>query len=120
MAFPTLFLEPQPWNEWLLLHVSFVLIGVITTVLGPVLPVFARHWALSDAQSGFLFTAQYFGSFLGVALTSVVIPRFGFSKVCAAGFVAFTIGFAFLGMGPWILAATLVGVNGFGYGSGTS
>ena len=116
MAFPTLFLEPEPRNEWLLLHVSFVLIGVITTLLGPVLPVFARHWVLSDAQSGFLFTAQYFGSFLGVALTSVLIPRFGFSKVCAAGFVAFTIGFAFLGLGPWILAATLVGVNGFGYG----
>jgi MFS transporter, FHS family, glucose/mannose:H+ symporter len=99
-----------------LLHVSFVLIGVITTLLGPVLPFFARQWALSDAQSGFLFTTQYFGSFLGVVLTGVLIPRFGFSRVCAAGFVAFTIGFAFLGLGPWILAATLVGVNGFGYG----
>ena len=116
MASPTRFPEPDPRIEWLLLHASFVLIGVITTLLGPVLPFFARHWALNDAQSGFLFTTQYFGSFLGVALTSVLIPRFGFSKVCAAGFAAFMSGFAFLGLGPWILAAILVGVSGFGYG----
>jgi len=116
MASPTRFSEPDPENEWLLLHVSFVLIGVITTLLGPILPFFARHWSLTDAQSGFFFTTQYFGSFLGVILTSVVIPRFGFSRVCAAGFTAFMIGFAFLGLGAWIFAAIMVGVNGFGYG----
>lgn len=107
---------PGTRNEWILLHISFVLIGVITTLLGPVLPFFARHWSLTDAQSGFFFTTQYFGSFLGVVLTSAVIPRFGFSKVCAAGFTAFMFGSAFLGLGPWILAAFMVGVNGFGYG----
>ena len=98
MASPTRFAEPDPSKEWLLLHASFVLIGVITTLLGPVLPFFARHWSLTDAQSGFFFTTQYFGSFLGVVLTSVIIPRFGFSSVCAAGFTAFLIGFAFLGL----------------------
>ena len=116
MASPTRFAEPDPSKEWLLLHASFVLIGVITTLLGPVLPFFARHWSLTDAQSGFFFTTQYFGSFLGVVLTSLIIPRFGFSRVCAAGFTAFLIGFAFLGLGPWIVAAAMVGVNGFGYG----
>lgn len=116
MASPNRFPEPSPRSEWLLLHASFVLIGVITTLLGPVLPFFARHWGLTDAQSGFFFAMQYFGSFLGVLLTSVSIPRFGFSRVCAAGFTAFLIGFAFLGLGPWVLAAALVGVNGLGYG----
>jgi len=116
MVSPNRVAEPDPRNEWLLLHFSFVLIGVITTLLGPILPFFARRWALSDAQSGFFFTTQYFGSFLGVLLTSVIIPRFGFSRVCAAGFTAFLIGFAFLGLGPWVLAVVMVGVSGLGYG----
>jgi FHS family glucose/mannose:H+ symporter-like MFS transporter len=102
--------------EWLLLHLSFVLIGVITTLLGPILPSFIRHWSLTDAQAGFFFTSQYFGSSFGVALTSVFLPRYGYSKVSAAGFVAFMLGFAFLGLGPWTISAAMVGVYGLGYG----
>lgn len=103
-------------KEWLLLHVSFLLIGVISTLLGPVLPAFSRHWLLSDAQAGFFFTAQYFGSAVGVALTSLFLPRFGFSRVAATGFGAFLIGFLFLGLGPWVLSGLLIGIIGFGYG----
>jgi len=99
-----------------LLHLSFIVIGVITTFLGPVLPFFIRHWSLTDAQAGFFFTAQYFGSTLGVALISYFLPRFGFSKVSAGGFVAFLIGFSFLGLGPWALSSVMLGINGLGYG----
>jgi FHS family glucose/mannose:H+ symporter-like MFS transporter len=95
---------------------SFILIGVITTLLGPILPSFSHHWSLTDAQAGFFFTSQYFGSALGVALTSVFLPRFGFSKVSAAGFVAFLVGFAFLGLGPWVISSAMVGIIGLGYG----
>jgi MFS transporter, FHS family, glucose/mannose:H+ symporter len=107
---------PNPRAEWPLLHLSFILIGVITTFLGPILPFFSRHWALTDAQSGFFFATQYFGSFLGVILTGWMLPRFGFSKVNAMGFAAFLLGFSVLGIGPWWLAAALVAVSGFGYG----
>jgi MFS transporter, FHS family, glucose/mannose:H+ symporter len=103
-------------REWVILHLSFVLIGVITTLLGPILPYFSHTWALTDAQAGFFFTSQYFFSTLGVILTSLLLPRFGFSRVCAAGFAAFTLGFLFLGLSPWIFSALMVGVNGFGYG----
>lgn len=107
---------PNPSREWALLHTSFVLIGVITTLLGPILPSFSHRWSLNDAQAGFFFTSQYFFSTLGVILTSVLFPRFGFSKVIGAGFVSFVIGFAFLGLGPWTISALMVGINGFGYG----
>ncbi|HTZ46525.1 MAG TPA: MFS transporter [Verrucomicrobiae bacterium] len=103
-------------REWIILHLSFVLIGVITTVLGPILPYFSHTWSLTDAQAGFFFTSQYFFSTLGVILTSLLLPRFGFSRVCAAGFAAFTLGFLFLGLSPWIISVLMVGVNGFGYG----
>lgn len=103
-------------NEWLLLHASFIIIGVITTMLGPILPSFIHRWSLTDAQAGFFFTTQYFGSFFGVVLTSVVLPRLGFSKAAAGGFIAFVLGYAFLGLGPWVVSALMVGMNGFGYG----
>jgi MFS transporter, FHS family, glucose/mannose:H+ symporter len=106
----------QARGEWAILHLSFILIGVITTLLGPILPSFSHRWSLTDAQAGLFFTAQYFGSTAGVLLTSIVLPRFGFARVCAAGFVGFFVGFAFLGIGPWLMSAFMFGINGFGYG----
>jgi MFS transporter, FHS family, glucose/mannose:H+ symporter len=111
--------DPTPHSarsEWALLHLSFILIGVITTLLGPILPSFSHRWLLTDAQAGFFFTSQYFLSTLGVILTSFFLPRFGFSKVSAAGFVAFFVGFAFLGLGPWFVSALMLGISGLGYG----
>src|SRR5215471_8319747 len=103
-------------NQWVLLHTSFVVIGLITTMLGPILPFFIHRWSLTDGQAGFFFTTQYFGSVLGVALTGFVLPRLGFSKAASAGFIAFVIGYSFLGLGPWYVSALMVGVNGIGYG----
>jgi MFS transporter, FHS family, glucose/mannose:H+ symporter len=103
-------------REWALLHLSFIVIGVITTLLGPILPSFSHRWSLTDAQAGFFFTSQYFFSTLGVILTSFFLPRFGFSKVSAAGFMSFFVGFSFLGLGPWFISTLMVGINGFGYG----
>lgn len=113
---PTFSVSANPRREWVILHSSFILIGVITTLLGPILPYFSHRWSLTDAQAGFFFAAQYFGSTFGVLLTSIVLPRFGFARVSAAGFLAFFLGFAFLGAGPWYVSALMVGINGFGYG----
>ena len=110
---------PSTRNEWGLLHLSFILIGVITTLLGPILPDFSHRWALTDAQLGLFFPSQYFFSTLGVVLTSVFLPRFGFSKVVAASFVAFFLAFVFLGLGPWYVSVLMVGMNGLGYGLAT-
>jgi fucose permease len=113
---PTLPVSANPRREWAILDSSFILIGIITTLLGPILPSFSHRWSLTDAQAGFFFAAQYFGSTFGVVLTSIVLPRFGFARVSAAGFAAFFLGFAFLGVGPWYVSALMVGINGFGYG----
>jgi fucose permease len=107
---------PNARKEWALLHLSFILIGVITTLLGPILPSFSHRWSLTDGQAGFFFTSQYFFSTLGVVLTSLFLPKYGFSKVSAAGFLAFFLGFTFLGLGPWYLSALMMGISGFGYG----
>jgi MFS transporter, FHS family, glucose/mannose:H+ symporter len=103
-------------SEWILLHIGFVAVGIITTLIGVVLPTFIHRWSLADSQAGFLIAAQFSGSTIGTLLTSVLLPRFGFARVLGAGFFAFGAGFVFLGVGPWIVAAVSVFVYGFGYG----
>ncbi len=107
---------PSALPEWILLHAGFVTIGLITPLIGPLLPYFIRHWSLSDSQAGLFFTAQFFGSFLGTASTSYLLPKFGSAKVLALGFLFFVIGFSFFGVGPWLVSVLAVAVYGAGYG----
>ena len=47
------------------MHYGLALTGLGTALLGPILPLLARQWALQDAQSGLLMMAQFCGAFLG-------------------------------------------------------
>ncbi len=103
-------------TEWARLHSGFVYIGIVTILLGPLLPYLARHWSLTDSQAGFLFTAEYSGSVLGNVLTGLLLPRFGFSKVMGTSFLLFVLSFSFLGAGPWTLACLLIFLYGIAMG----
>lgn len=103
-------LRPVP-----LLHAGFVLTGVFTILLGPILPILAAHWSLSDSQAADFFVAQFIGTFGGVALSSVLIPRRGFRSSFVLGFFLMAIGAATLGRGSWVAALFSV----FLYGTGT-
>jgi len=106
----------NPRSEWFLLHIGFVLIGVITNILAPSLPIFSRQWSLTDAQAGFFFTSQYLTSMFGVIATGWLLTRYSFSKVLGIGFLFLTLGMAFVGVSPWVLTASCIALNGFGYG----
>jgi fucose permease len=108
--------SPNPKLEWFLLHAGFGAIGIITTSLGPLLPMFSHRWGLSDAQAGFFFTVQYLMSLAGGVAIGWLLPRYGFSKVLGIGFLFLTLGMAFLGISPWFLTAFCVLLYGFGYG----
>ena len=47
------------------LYLEFVLTGIVTTLLGPLLPVLVRRCAMSDADAGSLIAAQFAGHFVG-------------------------------------------------------
>jgi FHS family glucose/mannose:H+ symporter-like MFS transporter len=51
-------------------YFGFMLTGLATVILGPILPGLSARWALSDIQAGYLFTAQFSGSTLGALLSS--------------------------------------------------
>ncbi len=95
-----------------LLHATFLLAGLGTMLLGPILPLLSRRWHLADAQSGLLPLAQFCGATLGGSTVSARLSRSLVTGLAAAstGFFLFAVAPQF-GLG---LAGLLVG--GFGIG----
>jgi fucose permease len=99
-----------------LVHLGFVLTGIVNTVLGPILPALSARLQLSDAQAGNFFTAQFLGSIAGVTATSVLLHhrRFRFSLVL--GYLLMGAGLSLLASPGWRLA--LLGPIIYGLGLG--
>ncbi|HVF90431.1 MAG TPA: MFS transporter [Blastocatellia bacterium] len=107
---------PAARRTTLLLHAGFVLTGVVTTLLGPVLPALTEKWSIDDAQAGYLFTAQFAGSIAGVIASSRMMARFGSRGALASGFALASAGVAGLGASPWIAGIACVFMYGTGLG----
>ena len=54
-----------------------------TTLLGPLLPLLASRWALSDASAGALFTAQFSGQLTATTLSTLITARLGERRTLA-------------------------------------
>ncbi len=68
-------MPPAPKPTLPLMHAGFLLAGLGTFLLGPILPILSRQWHLSDQQSGLLLLAQFTGATLGGATVSQRLPR---------------------------------------------
>jgi len=99
-----------------LIHAGFILTGMVTTLLGPILPALSAKWSLDDAHAGYLFTSQFLGSMAGAALSGTLIPRRGFQFSLVLGFGLMSAGVAALGLGAW--ATGLLSVLCYGIGLG--
>jgi MFS transporter, FHS family, glucose/mannose:H+ symporter len=73
-------------------HAAFVPIGIVTVLLGPLLPILSARWALNYSQAGLLFPAQFLGSTLGVMLSGLMVSRWGFRFTINAGLLAMAAG----------------------------
>ncbi|WP_260706194.1 MFS transporter [Edaphobacter flagellatus] len=54
-----------PWRSLLPIFLYFAATGIVTVMLGPLLPSFIQRWHLEDAQAGTLFSSFFAGQFLG-------------------------------------------------------
>lgn len=99
-------------SSWLL-HAGFVLTGVVTTLLGPILVELARANHFRDADSGKLFTAQFTGSILGLLLCTLFSSG-RIQPMLVFGFATMSAGVALVSQthGPALLAALFL--NGIG------
>jgi FHS family glucose/mannose:H+ symporter-like MFS transporter len=107
---------PITTNGTVLLHLDFLLAGIVMTFLGPMLPSLSARWSLNDAQSGSLIFAEFFSSLFGMLLSSVSVQRIGYRKTLIIGLILMAVGVALLAFGPWLWGIACICVFGIGYG----
>ena len=99
-----------------IIHLGFVLTGIVTTMLGPILPLLSSRWLLTDAQSGRLFTAQFLSSVTGSLLASRIVGRWGAATTVTIGMFLVVLGVALLGIGSLTIGVLGIALYGLGLG----
>src|SRR5579871_5016019 len=87
--------QPSPRSNRALVlaaQIAFLPTGILTTLLGPMLPILIVHWSMNDKQAGNLFLVQFLASLVGVQLSGVLLARFGFRPAFLFGLLLMAIG----------------------------
>ena len=100
----------------LVIHSGFALAGVITVILGPMLPILINRWSLSDARAGLFFTLQFCGNLLGLLLLGPLISRRGYGQTLGLGFTLIALGIGALSLTSQAICLIATAVFGFGLG----
>jgi len=97
------------------LHGGFVVAGIVTTLIGPLLPILIGRWSLTDQRAGLFFTAQFCGSMAGVASLRWLIKQ-GYRHALVSGFCLIAAGVAGLNLGSYVGSLAAAAVFGCGLG----
>jgi len=97
-------------------NAAFVPIGVVTVLLGPMLPALSARWSLNYSQAGSLFTAQFLASTAGVGASGILISRRGFRFALNAGLLVMAAGVAGLSSGSHLWGLGCIAAYGAGLG----
>lgn len=90
---------------------SFLLMGVVMGMTGPLVPFLRADLHLSYAQAGLLFSAQSVGSFAILILGGWLVHWIGKKRLLFAGALAFAFGMAATGAAAdfwWVLAGNVL------------
>ncbi len=97
-------------------HAAFVPIGIVTVLLGPLLPILSSRWSLNYEQAGWLFTAQFLGSTAGVLGSGFLVARRGFRLAILAGLLVIALGVGTLAFSGRPLGLICILCDGVGLG----
>ncbi len=107
---------PFATNGVALLHLNFLLTGIVMTFLGPMLPMLAARWSITDAVSGRLYLTQFISSMFGMLASAPTVQRRGYRFTFIVGLIAMASGMALLASGPFSRGIVAVAILGFGHG----
>ena len=99
-----------------LIHIDFLLTGIVMTFLGPMLPALSARWSLSDIRAGYLIFAQFFSSMFGMVLSGVLVQRVGYRLTLIVGLLLMIAGMVLIASGPFLVGIISVCVLGVGHG----
>ncbi len=97
-------------------QIAFLPTGILTTLLGPMLPILIARWALNDTQAGNLFLVQFLASLAGVQISGILLARAGFRPAFLSGLLLMAAGVATVYLGSPALGMVSVAVYGLGLG----
>lgn len=100
-------------------HLSFVLIGIANTSLGPILPMLSLRWSLDDVHAGQLFTEQFVGAIIGTVLSGRMATWLGCRRAAAIGVLFMAAGLAAIGISSPFSGQACVFCLGLGLGMST-
>lgn len=103
-------------NLLILLFAGFVLSGIATTIIGPMLPMFIRRWSLDDGQATFFSTIQFCAALAGTLASSVIASWWGYRPALVLGYALMGGGLAGLNADTHMLALQATAAFGLGYG----
>jgi len=95
----------------------FVVLGIVTTLLGPILPLLSVRWSIAITQAGSLFFWQFIASTLGTLVSGVVLAQRSFRFAVVIGVSLCLLGVAALVRLDWSLGRYAVACYGFGLGT---
>ncbi|HLX84185.1 MAG TPA: MFS transporter [Terriglobales bacterium] len=118
MAATQLTPEPTLSNRKLILagQLAFLPTGVLTTLLGPMLPILIARWAINETQAGDLFLVQFLAMLAGVQLSGLLLSRVGYRPAFLSGLLLMACGIATIYLGSLWLGLASVATFGLGLG----
>jgi fucose permease len=103
-------------NLLFLLFAGFVLSGIATTIVGPMLPVFIRRWSLDDGQAGLFSSIQFLAALGGTLASSAIASWYGYRPALVLGYALMGGGLAGLNADSHAFALAATAAFGLGYG----
>src|SRR5271165_1874782 len=84
-------------------QIAFFPTGILTTLLGPMLPLLIPRWTMNDTQAGNLFLVQFLASLVGVQISGVLLARWGYRPAFLSGLLLMACGVGTLCLGSlWL------------------
>src|ERR1700737_3076144 len=96
------------------LFVGFILSGIATTIVGPMLPVFIRRWGLDDGQAGLFSTIQFLAALVGTGISGAWMAWRGYRPSLVTGYALIGYGLATLNASSPVNALAATAVFGLG------
>jgi MFS transporter, FHS family, glucose/mannose:H+ symporter len=107
---------PRHRNLLILLFAGFVLSGVATTIVGPMLPVFIQRWSLDDGQAGLFSSVQFLAALGGTIASTMAASLWGYRPALVVGYALMGGGLATLNSSSHGTALAATAAFGLGYG----
>ena len=98
------------------LFLGFVLSGIATTIVGPMLPVFIRRWGLDDGQAGLFSLVQFLAALVGTVISGAWMAWRGYRPSLVTGYAFIGYGLATLNASTHANALAATAAFGLGYG----